>query len=445
MFGTDGIRGVAGESPLTKREIYRLGLAAGHVLKSKNADGKKRILIVRDTRGSGEWILAELAKGLRDNGIDVFDAGVLCTPSVAYLVKAHGYDAGVVISASHNPPEFNGIKFFTPQGFKWPDAWENIVEEKFFSNAFQPAAKRKGTITKVHEFHQDYEAFLLSSLPDRPDLSWMRVAIDCSNGANHKTAPDVIRRLGATIFALGTSPNGRNINVGCGSQKTEKLARLVVEKKCHIGLAFDGDGDRLILVDERGRTLDGDHILALLAKFFKKKKILRNNRVVITVMANLGLKKALTQLGVKVSEVSVGDRYVSAEMRKKNSILGGEQSGHIILGAHLPTGDGLLTALHVLNVLDEERRRLSELVAWMKKYPQVLLNVPVKERTPIAELDHVSGKISSVEKILGSNGRVLVRYSGTEPLLRIMLEGPNKNQLTTFANDIAKAVILAGR
>lgn len=396
--------------------------------------------MVRDTRASGHWIAKRLADGLCDTGVNVVDAGILSTPSVAYLVKARAFHSGVVISASHNPPEFNGIKFFTPQGNKWPDMWEKNVEKNFFSNMAPTLPSKRGSQVSIEALHDDYESFLASTLHEVPDFSSFRLALDCSHGANSDTAPHLFKRLGAKVFSIGANPNGKNINVGCGSQHTEKLAALVLKKKCHLGIAFDGDGDRIILVDEKGHTLDGDHIIALLAKNFKRKKILKNNTVVITVMANLGLKKALSRLGIRVVEVSVGDRFVSEAMHKKGAVLGGEQSGHIILGAYLPTGDGLLTALHVLSHLKEEKKPLSRLVGWMKKYPQVLLNVPVKERIPLERLKGVSAAIQTVEKKLGNNGRVVIRYSGTEPLLRIMLEGPDRKKLDVFANGIATAV-----
>lgn len=399
---------------------------------------------MRDTRESGTWITKSLAEGLLDRGVDVVDAGVLCTPSVAYLVKAKRYQAGVVISASHNPPEFNGIKFFTPQGRKWPDAWELSAEKKFASKTLgKRRVAKSGTLSHEGTLQADYEGFLVDTLNGKDDFSGLRIALDCSNGANSTVAPELFRRLGADIVAIGVKPNGKNINVGCGSQHTEKLSKLVVAEKCHLGIAFDGDADRVILVDEAGRTLDGDHIIAMLSKNFKRKRQLKNNMAVITVMANLGLKKALKEIGVKSVEVAVGDRYVSEAMSKTGSVVGGEQSGHIILGAHLPTGDGLLTALHVVAILKEEKKPLSRMAAWIKKYPQTLLNLPVKERIPLAKLDGVQPLISSIQKRLGDNGRVLVRYSGTEPLLRIMIEAAKKRECDDHARQIAWAVTKA--
>lgn len=417
-----------------------LGRAAGTVLKKKCPAKKWRVIAVRDTRSSGASLLQELAWGLRQVGVNVFDAGVLSTPSVAYLVKTHKFQSGVVISASHNPPEFNGIKFFTSLGRKWPDSWEDLVEEIFFSRKVFAVSKNPGALVEAGSLHGDYEEFLVDTLQGKDDFSGLRLAVDCSNGANSETAPELLRRLGAQVIAIGVNPNGRNINVGCGSQHTEKLSQVVRQDRCDVGIAFDGDGDRVIFVDENGCTLDGDHVLALLGKYLKKKKLLKNNTVVITVMANLGLKKALSQMGIRVVQVAVGDRYVSEAMQKEGAVLGGEQSGHIILGAYLPTGDGLLTALHTLSILKQENKNFSQLVGGMKKFPQILVNLPVKERIPLDELDGVQPLILGIQRKLGDCGRVLVRYSGTEPLLRIMLEGPDKKKLEVFSSQIANAV-----
>jgi phosphoglucosamine mutase len=443
LFGTDGIRGVAGKSPLTPKEVLSLGRCAGQVLREHLGRAKARVLAVRDTRWSGASILGQLARGLRENGVDVYDAGVLSTPSVACLVQSHRFNSGVVISASHNPPQFNGIKFFDSRGCKWPDVWERAVEDKFFSGKGEKKAALSGSSIAADNLAEDYEDFLIESLGDEADFSGVRIALDCSNGANSAVAPDLFKRLGAEVHVMGAKPNGKNINVGCGSQHTEKLAELVRARRCHIGIAFDGDGDRVIMVDEKGGAVDGDHIIALLARALKKRRRLKNNMAVITVMANLGLKKALEKIGVRTVEVSVGDRYVSEAMRKHKAILGGEQSGHIILGEFLPTGDGLLTALQSVAVMRAEGKPLSALLGWMRKYPQVLHNLPVKERIPLPQLNGVTAKIGRIEKILGTNGRVLVRYSGTEPLLRIMLEGPDKKALQGYAVEIADSVKLA--
>lgn len=407
--------------------------------------GPIRVVIVRDTRGSGPALVQQLSAGLREMGVDVYDAGVLNTPSVAYLVKAHHFQSGVVVSASHNPPEFNGIKFFSDQGRKWPDTWEHVAEKIFFSNHWEKKAGSIKTLKKGHLIDarvlvQDYENFLFKTLPTGLDLSHLRIGVDCSHGANSQVAPELLRRLGARIFLIGNKPDGKNINMGCGSQNTAALARIVKKNRCHLGISFDGDGDRVIFVDEKGKTVDGDFIIGLLARHLKAAKKLAQRKVVITVMANLGLRLALSRIGVRAIETPVGDRYVSEAMKREGSILGGEQSGHIIMGAYLPTGDGLLTALHVLLIVQKSKKTFSQLVGWMKKFPQVLVNVRVPEKKPISQMNGVQKKIDDIEKTLGQKGRVLIRYSGTEPLLRIMLEGPHKPQLDQYATTIKDGV-----
>jgi phosphoglucosamine mutase len=439
LFGTDGIRGIAGRTPLAPKDVTLIGRAAGRVMRKKFPDETPRIIIVRDTRVSGPQIFKHLSDGLRAEGVDVYNTGVLCTPSVAHLVRAHRFHSGAVISASHNPPEFNGIKFFTGQARKWPNEWELEVEQ-LFEKGIAGAPKLTGQLVEAGMLADDYKQFVLASLPAGIRFDQLRIAVDCANGANYVTAPSVLEELGARLYKFGVNPTGKNINVKCGSQHTEALSRLVKKNRCHVGVAFDGDGDRVIFVDEKGRTIDGDYVLALLSRRFKQKGLLKNNKTVITVMANLGLRKALAKLGVKSVVTPVGDRHVSQAMKMHKSVLGGEQSGHIILGEHLPTGDGLLTAVHVLAALVEDRKPFSKMVGWMEKFPQVLLNVTVKERVPLEKLPDVQKEIKSAEKILGEDGRVLVRYSGTEPLLRIMLEGPNKSMLEKFAANIATAV-----
>jgi len=360
---------------------------------------------------------------------------------VALLVKEHKFHSGAVLSASHNPPEFNGVKFFSMQGRKWPDEWEDHVEKLFFSGAVSGKPRAlKGQLVNAETLVDDYKSFVVSSLNGRVDFSGLKVAVDCANGANSRTAPAVLSALGANVFSINNRPTGKNINVNCGSQHTQQLSKTVRARKCHAGVAFDGDGDRVIFVDEKGRELDGDYTIALLAKDLKKKHRLKGSTVVLTVMANLGLRKALGKLGVRTVTTPVGDRHVSEAMRQKKAVLGGEQSGHIILGEFLPTGDGLLTALHTLAMLKENKQPFSQLTSWIQKFPQVLLNVRVKERRPIEDLKGVSKKIKAIEKELKSNGRVLVRYSGTEPLLRIMLEGPNQKKLNDYAKSIATLV-----
>lgn len=448
LFGTDGIRGLARKFPLTSKDVFLIGLAAGRILRAHVKEKICRILGVRDTRWSGPFIWRSLTAGLRKSGVDVYDAGVLSTPSVAYLVQAHRFDSGFVISASHNPPQFNGIKFFNARGRKWPDTWEEATET-LFKNLSASAIKstagnnRQGALVPADSLADDYVQFLLDTLDPRPGLSRFRIAVDCAHGANSVLAPRILRQLGVQLFVRGNKPDGTNINIHCGSQHTEPLSQWVVKKRCQAGVAFDGDGDRVIFIDEKGSIVDGDHILALLARSLKRKGKLANSSVVITVMANLGLKKALAKMGIKAIEVPVGDRHVSAAMDLNGAVLGGEQSGHIILGHYLPTGDGLLTALHVLAIMAKENKPLSQLAGWMEKFPQILVNVPVKERRPIPQLNGVQSEIDRITGTLGANGRLLVRYSGTEPILRIMLEGPDADQLKGYAHNLAASVTKA--
>lgn len=444
LFGTDGIRGIAYKSPLTKAEVYRLGFYAGELLKKKVGALPIRVIGVRDTRISGEDLFDSLTLGLTQSGVHVFDAGVLSTPSIAYLVKAHRFHSGFVISASHNPAEFNGIKFFTDHGRKWPDEWEREIEEYFAKRkSVKFLSSEKTEIIPANNFLNDYADFLTKTLPRQTQFKGLKVALDCSHGANSSLAPHVFQQLGADVFVIGNHPNGKNINERCGSQHTAALVSLVRSKKCHVGFAFDGDGDRVIAVDEKGNVIDGDFIIAILAKELKAQKRLSNNCVILTVMANLGLKKYLKQIGIHVVETAVGDRHVSEAMRLHGSVLGGEQSGHIILGEHLPSGDGLLTALQITQILNQRKVKLSTLTNVMRKFPQVLKNVSVPEKKPLHLFKNVHSLIQHVEKELGSNGRLLVRYSGTEPLLRVMLEGPNENHLHQYAENIISEVKLA--
>jgi phosphoglucosamine mutase len=445
LFGTDGIRGVAGHSPLTSMETYRLGVCAGRVLASKYPKQKIRIIGVTDTRASGRALFDSLSHGLRSQGVDVYNTGILSTPSVAYLVQAHRFHSGFVISASHNPPAFNGIKFFNSHGRKWADEWEREVESLFRSADSEEALSQEGQELLCANFSSDYEDFLLNTLIKGPltltqVFAGLRIAVDCSNGANSLLAPHLFKRLGAQVYVMGNRPNGRNINVRCGSQDVRALRELSLRHRCDAGISFDGDGDRVIMIDEKGGMVDGDHILVVLAKWLKQQKQLRRNSVVVTVMANLGLKQNLRKQGIRLIETPVGDRHVSESMRLHGAVLGGEQSGHIIMGQYLPSGDGLLTALHMLSVMKKSAKRLSVLAGDMKKCPQVLLNVHVREKVALEKLPDVMQKIHHIERELGQGGRVLVRYSGTEPLLRIMLEGPRDAVISHHAQVIAQAV-----
>lgn len=437
-FGTDGIRGVAGDSPLTKIEVERFGRAAAEVL-HRHSPGAHRVLAVRDTRASGPWLLDALAHGLQQQGVDVYDAGVLATPAVAHLVKAHRFSSGVVISASHNPPQFNGIKFFTGHGTKWPDPWEDEVERRFDHRCTVFPKRTPGIRISADVLTKDYDDFLIDTLGPGFDFKGLRLAVDCANGATVNTAPDVFQTLGARVVALSIRPNGRNINVKCGSQHTALLAKVVKSERCHAGVAFDGDGDRVILVDEHGREVNGDHVIGLLATQFLRDRALPKRMAVITVMANLGLKKYLKKQGVRIVETAVGDRHVSEAMRIHGAVLGGEQSGHVILGRHLPSGDGLLTALHVIAAMKRRGLPLSQLAGAVPQFPQVLKNLLVSKKPALNTLRSLQRAIRSAEDELGSDGRVLVRYSGTEPLLRIMLEGPSQERIRRLADQMVAA------
>lgn len=435
LFGTDGVRGIAGKGALEKGFIRRLGAAAASVYLDRVKGPPPVFLAGRDTRGSGPWILRAFAEGAATKGVAVLDAGVVSTPSLAYLVPHRKVLGGVMISASHNPAEFNGIKLFNPQGRKCPDAWERLIERKMLET---PAIlNRRVAIGKDQGAVSDYLRFLLSTLPPKTTLRGLKIVVDCSNGSLSKIAPKFLRKLGATVTAIGASPNGKNINAGWGSQHPEKIAKEVRRQRADGGMAFDGDADRIVLCDEKGHVLDGDYVLACAAHCLKEESRLPGNAVVVTVMANLGFLKALESWEIRTVSTPVGDRYVSDMLEERGYVIGGEQSGHIIFHEHLPTGDGLLTGLQVLSMLRRRGKPLSFVTSLFSKYPQILLNVHVKEKRPLEECRPVQKEIDRARELLSSNGRVVVRYSGTEPLLRIMMEGPDEHQLKILAEAIA--------
>lgn len=439
LFGTDGIRGVAGVYPLDGDTVRTIGAAAATVLRAAaraSSDAKPVVLIGRDTRESGAEISGRLAEGFAAAGIDVWDLGVIPTPGVAYLVEHNPVLAGVVISASHNPYQDNGIKFFGHEGTKLPDAVEEKIENEIRSPGSSFAAGT-GRVIPRESLVKKYEEFLFGSFPSGVDLRGMRVLIDCANGATCAVASSLFSSLGADAAIVNAGPDGRNINADCGSLHPEKLAHEVLARKASCGLAFDGDGDRFICVDETGEIRDGDYLLSLSALHGKKKGTLANDTLVTTVMANLGLFRAMEREGVTVLQTSVGDRYVFEEMVRSGAVLGGEQSGHIIFRDFLNTGDGMMSALQTLAVMRETGKPLSELCSVMQKYPQVLLNTKVSRKVPLASLPLTSKAIKDLEAKLKSDGRILVRYSGTENLLRIMVEGRDKSDISVMANDIS--------
>lgn len=436
LFGTDGVRGVAGTWPLDPPTIARIGSAIVRVLELERP---ARIVVGRDTRESGEWIERELARGAAAAGASVTSAGVVPTPAVAYLAGALDFDLGVVLSASHNPFHDNGIKVFSGLGEKFGEARERAVEALVEDRSRPLPADGPAPVVRS-SLVDAYLEHVARLLPDAGSLRGASIAIDLANGATTATAPRVFERLGFTVETIGASPDGRNINLACGSTHPAKLAAVVRERNCRMGVAFDGDGDRAIFVDRDGRIVDGDAVLLMLAVDYQERGRLAGNTVVATVMSNIGLELALGRRGITLVRTTVGDKYVMDEMLRGGYVLGGEQSGHVILTEHLPTGDGLATALAVLRVMSRTGRELSELAAELVTYPQTLVNVRVREKVPVASVPEIQSAIARVEAAQGGQGRVLVRYSGTEPLLRVMIEGESQASVQAWAEEIAEAV-----
>ncbi|MDA3895819.1 MAG: phosphoglucosamine mutase [Desulfobacteraceae bacterium] len=441
LFGTDGIRGVANEYPITPEVMIKLGRAI--ISSLPDSEGKKRILIGKDSRISGDMIESAIAAGICSMNGDAFLAGVIPTPGISCLTVSGGYDAGIVISASHNPYYDNGIKIFNHQGFKLSDEIEKEIEGKVLDDSLiiNPLlSKDIGVIKEVDTPKLKYIEFLKNTLPVDYSLEGLKIILDCSNGATSEIAPKLFKKLGADVITIFASPNGTNINDQCGSQHTETLRETVLKNNADIGFAFDGDGDRLIAVDDKGNKVTGDQILAVCAKYLKEKGKLANNVVVSTVMSNVGLLQVLKKLKIKHVIADVGDRYVLEEMKKNNSIIGGEDSGHMIFLDHHTSGDGILTAIRLIQVIKETSQNLSELVKIMKIYPQVLVNVPVKEKIDIQKIPEIIVAIEKVENQLQDQGRVLVRYSGTQLLCRVMVEGPEKEETLKYCQDIVDVI-----
>ncbi len=441
LFGTDGVRGVANNYPMTVEIAMQLGRAAAYVF--KNGKKRHRIVIGKDTRLSGYMIENALAAGICSMGVDVLLVGPLPTPGIAFITASMRADAGVVISASHNAYQDNGIKFFSHNGYKLPDELELKIEDLIFSNkieSLRPIASEVGKAFRIDDAVGRYIVFLKSTFPRNLDLKGLRIVLDCAHGAAYKVAPAVLQELGAEVISLGASPNGTNINAGFGSLHPEVISEAVQEHRAHLGIALDGDADRVIFVDEFGKEVDGDHIMAICATEMLKENRLAHNTLVATVMSNMGLDIALREAGGKVVKTAVGDRYVVEEMIRGGYNLGGEQSGHMIFLDHNTTGDGMLSALQVLAIIQRTGRTLSELAEVMVALPQVLINVRVAERRELDEIPEIKKTIEAVEQRLGDSGRVLIRYSGTEPLLRIMLEGENKIEINDMAHEIGAVI-----
>jgi len=442
IFGTDGVRGRANVYPMVVEVALSLGRAAGKLLRNHH-NSKHRVVIGKDTRLSCYMFENALIAGLCSMGIDTLMLGPFPTPGVAFITRAYRADAGIVISASHNPFYDNGIKFFSSEGFKLPDAWEAEMEKLVHTNEFGeslPLDFDIGKNAKVNDADGRYIEFVKATFPKRRTLKPLKIALDCANGAGYKVAPLIFKELDAEIVVYGNTPNGININEKCGSLYPDTIRQAVLLHKTDVGIALDGDADRVLMVDENGQFIDGDIILAICAKDMKEKGLLRNDTVVSTVMCNYGFMKAMAALGIKVVQSQVGDRYVIQDMLKHEAILGGEQSGHLIFLEQNTTGDGLVSALQVLRIMIEKNCKLSELAGIIERYPQANISVKVKLKPPLENLSKTCSQIKSVEKALGNNGRVLVRYSGTENICRVMVEGPNFDQVHKFATEIAEAI-----
>ena len=442
LFGTDGVRGVANAEPITSETALRLGRALAHVFKSVNRR-HPRILIGKDTRLSGYMLETAMASGICSMGVDVWLVGPLPTPGIAFLTRSMRADAGVVISASHNPFEDNGIKFFSREGFKLDDETERSIEELVFNDGAlehsrAPAADI-GKAARIDDAIGRYLVFLKTCVPRTVTFEGLKVAIDCANGAAYKVGPDALDELGADVVTIGVDPDGKNINLECGAVHLEKLRETVVRERAAVGIALDGDGDRAILIDEHGDAFDGDDVMALMGVRMAAEGRLHANTVVGTVMSNFGLERALANHRVRLVRTEVGDPSVAREMRANSYNLGGEQSGHVIFMDHSTTGDGLITALLVLSHMAGTGKPLSELRA-MRRVPQVLENVRVRERIPLAAMPQVEQVIASVQGRLDGNGRLLVRYSGTEMLARVMVEGEDHAEIKALAEEIGAAI-----
>lgn len=441
LFGTDGIRGVANVEPMTCEMALKLGRAAGHVFLQD--DRRHRILIGKDTRLSGYMIESALVAGICSMGVDALLVGPMPTPAVALITRSLRADAGVVISASHNPYEDNGIKFFSRDGFKLPDEIEARMENLIASGEIdhiRPTAHKVGKAFRIDDAVGRYIEFVKASIPRGMTFEDLRVVVDCANGAAYKVAPSVLSELGANVVAINVEPDGTNINKDCGSVHIEQMCEETRKQKAHVGMALDGDADRVLLADEDGTCVDGDRIMAMCALDMLKEGRLAENTLVATVMSNLGLEHAIKKAGGRVVKTDVGDRYVLEEMRRGNYNLGGEQSGHILFLDYNTTGDGMITALQVLALMTKTGKSLKELASCMKRFPQSLVNIPVKRKEPFENIPRVHEGIKKAEERLGDAGRVLVRYSGTEALARVMVEGMDEAEIIEIAESIAATI-----
>lgn len=446
LFGTDGVRGIANQNPMTSEIVMAIGRATAYLFCQREARGlnqKTKVVIGKDTRLSGYMLENALAAGFCSMGVKVFLVGPLPTPGIAFITRSMRADAGVVISASHNLFHYNGIKIFDRYGFKLPDQKEKEIEEIMHSKElekFRPTMESIGKAMRIDDALGRYIVYIKDTFPQEMTLDGIRIVLDCANGAAYKLAPIVFEELGAEVFPIHCSPNGKNINDGCGAVYPQSMCKAVHEHRAEIGIALDGDADRLILSDETGEIVDGDQILAICALHMLRENKLNKKTLVVTPMSNMGLEIAIKKAGGHVVKAPVGDRYIVEQMRKEGYNLGGEQSGHVVFLDHNTTGDAMIAALKVLAIMKQTGKRLSELKKQMVQYPQVLENVLVRQKEDFAKYPKIIDAIKKVESALGENGRVLVRYSGTEPLARVMVEGEELQKIRQYVDEIAFAI-----
>jgi phosphoglucosamine mutase len=441
LFGTDGVRGVANEEPMTSEMAMQIGRATAYLFRNKK--GRHRIVLGKDTRLSGYMLETALASGICSMGGDVLLVGPLPTPGIAFVSVDMRADAGVVISASHNPFHDNGIKIFSGNGFKLPDDMEQRIEELIFSgqlNRSRPTGTAVGKAYRIDDATGRYTVFLKHTFPEHLTLEGLKIVVDCAHGAAYRVAPMVLEELGAAVYSVGVEPDGENINLNCGSLHPELISRLVVEQGADLGLTLDGDADRVVFVDHTGRVIDGDHIMAICALDMMQEGTLNKKTLVATVMSNMGLEMVLTEAGGTMIRAPVGDRYVVEEMLKGEYNLGGEQSGHIVFLDHNTTGDGMITALQVLAIMQKKGVPLAELAEVMVTLPQTQRSVQVKGKKDFSQVPQIQRMIKEYQKELGKRGRILIRYSGTEPLLRIMIEGENEQTIMKMADAMAETI-----
>ena len=440
LFGTDGVRGVAGQFPLDRETVWKLGRALGAVLQKTLSQDPRKVVLGEDTRESSSWISRTLAAGLRSTGAEVVYAGVITTPGVAFLTRHRGFTAGVMVSASHNPYQDNGIKILSSSGTKLPESLELEIERALDELGSSPAPSPEVSIEPNPRLAEDYVEYFLSLVPKGLSLSSYRLVVDCGHGASSRVVPEVMRQMGIQARVLHAEPDGRNINLGCGSLYPETMAHETSSSRADLGVSFDGDADRAIFATREGRIADGDHVLYAIAPFFEQRGWLKGGAVVGTLMTNLGLEIALARYGIALKRTPVGDKYVLEEMLRSGINLGGEPSGHIIFSDLSLAGDGILTLLQVLRLLAETQQPLGELVRGLKQFPQIIRNVRVREKPPLESIPEISRAIDACRREFGEQGRVVVRYSGTEPLARVMVEAEDAEAVKRHARRIGEAI-----